>query len=120
MRRNLLLMVFAVATAVAMAGATWPAREGGTHRARARAWATEPANPEHLAAQPGAPRPQGVSCRYDCICFRTNGYRCLRTYVERCDGRECWQCQDQVTIKARQSCSIGVPIRSCFCKPSRQ
>lgn len=62
---------------------------------------------------------QGVSCRYECICFRTNGYRCLRTYSERCEGRECWQCQDRVTRKARKSCAIGVPVRSCFCKPHK-
>ncbi|MDY0004589.1 MAG: hypothetical protein RBU30_25050 [Polyangia bacterium] len=64
--------------------------------------------------------PSGVSCRYECICFRTNGYRCLRAYEERCDGRECWQCQDKVTRKARLSCSIGEPIRSCFCKPFKK
>lgn len=65
---------------------------------------------------PQGPAP-GVSCRYECICFRTNGYRCLRTYSERCEGRECWQCQDRVTRKARLSCAIGEPVRSCFCKP---
>ena len=40
-----------------------------------------------------------------------------RNGTEPCEGKECWQCQDRITSRARQSCAIGEPIRSCFCKP---
>lgn len=60
--------------------------------------------------------PCAIRCRYECVCFRTNGYRCLRTYTQPCKGRACWECQGAVTHKARLSCSLGDPIKSCFCK----
>ncbi len=68
------------------------------------------------AARPVAASPRAVRCRYECVCFRVNGYRCLRIYTQPCDGSACWECQKQVTRKARKSCSLGPRIKSCFCK----
>lgn len=59
-----------------------------------------------------------TTCRYECICFRGEGYRCQRYYTEVCDRGACWQCQDAITVRARLSCSLGGPARDCFCKSS--
>ena len=77
-----------------------------------------PASPRLLerGAEQLAPCPRAVTCRWECICFRVNGYRCFRYYTEPCEGKACWQCQSALTQKARKSCSIGNPIRSCFCR----
>jgi len=72
--------------------------------------------PSPAFAPSPAVAPCTVQCRYECVCFRTNGYRCFRTYNHACDGKACWQCQDRVAHRARLSCSIGAPIKSCFCK----
>lgn len=70
-----------------------------------------------VVSGPGSyPERTSVRCRYECVCFRVNGYRCLRAYTETCGAGTCWQCQERVTRKARQSCSIGARIKSCFCK----
>jgi len=60
--------------------------------------------------------PLAVRCRFECVCHRANGYRCFRYYTESCDGKACWQCQRKVTARARKSCSIGSPVRQCWCK----
>lgn len=69
-----------------------------------------------LARQLNAKAELAVKCRWECLCFRVNGYRCRRYYTETCSGRACWQCQAQVTQRARKSCSIGSPVKSCWCK----
>ena len=60
-----------------------------------------------------------VQCRWECTCFRVNGYRCLRYYTEPCAGKACWQCQGKITERARKSCSLGPAVRTCFCKFKR-
>jgi hypothetical protein len=67
-------------------------------------------------ATPAAPTAR--ACRYECTCFRMDGYRCQRWYSETCDRRACWECQDALTVRARLSCSLGGPVRDCFCKGS--
>ena len=79
---------------------------------------TGPAEPESLQPAPSAGA-CAVRCRWECVCFRVNGYRCRRYYTETCAGRACWQCQAQVTERARKSCSIGRPVKSCWCKFSQ-
>jgi hypothetical protein len=64
--------------------------------------------------------PLAVRCRWECVCFRESGYRCRRYYTEACSGRACWQCQAAVTERARKSCAIGSPVKSCWCKFTRQ
>ncbi len=59
---------------------------------------------------------RAVKCRWECVCFRVNGYRCRRYYTETCPGKACWQCQSQLTERARKSCSIGSPVKTCWCK----
>ncbi|MFH2008346.1 MAG: hypothetical protein ABI333_17305 [bacterium] len=66
--------------------------------------------------RPAAVCPLAVSCRFECVCHRSNGYRCFRYYTESCDGKACWQCQRRVTARARKSCSIGSLVRQCWCK----
>lgn len=67
----------------------------------------------------GLASPSGpTTCRYECICFRGEGYRCQRYYTEVCERGACWQCQDAITARARLSCSLGGPARDCFCRSS--
>lgn len=78
--------------------------------------ASHPPSTPRCAPLSGGIVERAVNCRWECLCFRTNGYRCRRYYTEPCAGKACWQCQAQVSERARKSCSIGHPVKSCWCK----